>query len=305
MNETVTLKSGIKIPAIGFGPGSLGYSPIMKRHCGWIKAHINYYLGRFYFNRKQEKRYIHSIANALRVGFRLLDYSITYGNLPLIKEAIDKSGVRREEIFITTRIGNSEQFKNNIRDRFFYNLESWGLSKIDLLQFHWPVTDKFLHTWEEMIRLREEGYVRVLGVANCHKHHLEELEKETGILPEINQFEVHPLFSQKDLIQYCKDKGITVEAYTPIARFDDRLVRLPLLKELEKKYNKDFIQVILRWHIQNGIIPVVRTLNPKHQASNIDIFDFTLSKEDMQKIDAININSRLRYDPDNCDFSIL
>lgn len=96
-----------------------------------------------------------------------------------------------------------------------------------------------------------------------------------------------------------------VEAYTPVARYDDRLVRLPLLKRLEKKYNKSFVQIILRWHIQNGVIPLVRSLNPKHQKENFDIFDFELSDEDMKAIDGININSRLRYDPDNCDFSIL
>ena len=96
-----------------------------------------------------------------------------------------------------------------------------------------------------------------------------------------------------------------VEAYTPIARYDDRLVRLPLLRKFEKKYNKTFVQIILRWHVQNGVIPLVRSMSKEHQLENFSIFDFELSPEDMQAIDAININSRLRYDPDNCDFSIL
>ena len=108
-----------------------------------------------------------------------------------------------------------------------------------------------------------------------------------------------------DEISFCKEHGITVEAYTPVARFDDRLMRLPLLKKIGEKYGKSVVQVVLRWHIQNGVIPVVRTLSAAHQKENLNIFDFTLTDEEMKAIDGININSRLRYDPDNCDFSIL
>ena len=184
-------------------------------------------------------------------------------------------------------------------------LKNMNLEYVDLLQFHWPVTDLYLDTWREMEKLYEEGYVKHLGVANCHQHHLDEILKICKHKPEVGQFEIHPLFTQKPLIQYYKEHGIVVEAYTPIARYDDRLVRLPLLKKLEKKYNKTFVQIILRWHIQNGIIPLVRSMSKEHQLENFSVFDFELSQEDMAAIDAININSRLRYDPDNCDFSIL
>ena len=144
-----------------------------------------------------------------------------------------------------------------------------------------------------------------MGVANCHAHHLEKLFTLTEEKPLINQFEIHPLFTQKPLIAYCREHGIQPEAYTPIARFDDRLVRLPILNRIAEKYGKTFLQVVLRWHVQNGIVPVVRTLNPKHQKENLGIFDFSLTDEEMAQIDGININSRLRYDPDNCDFTIL
>jgi diketogulonate reductase-like aldo/keto reductase len=147
--------------------------------------------------------------------------------------------------------------------------------------------------------------VKHLGVANCHQHHLEEIFKICKYRPEVGQFEIHPLFTQKSLIEYYKQQGIIIEAYTPVARYDDRLVRLPLLHRLGKKYNKTIIQIVLRWHIQNGCIPIIRSLNPIHQQENYDVFDFELSEEDMNAIDGININSRLRYDPDNCDFSIL
>ena len=156
-----------------------------------------------------------------------------------------------------------------------------------------------------MLKLYDEGYIKALGVANCHQHHIEELLKVSEVIPAVNQIEVHPLFTQKTLIEYCQNKGIVVEAYTPIARFDDRLVRLPLLKRIAQKYNKTIVQIVLRWHIQNGLIPIVRSLNKKRQLENISIFDFKLTADEMDSIDRININARVRYDPDNCDFSIL
>jgi diketogulonate reductase-like aldo/keto reductase len=156
-----------------------------------------------------------------------------------------------------------------------------------------------------MEQLYKDGYCRAIGVANCHRHHLEAIFKIAEIMPAVNQFEVHPLFTQKPLIEYCKSKNIAVEAYTPIARFDDRLVRLPALKEIAKKHRKTIVQVVLRWHIQNGVVPVVRSLNKTRQLENISVFDFELNDGEMKTIDGFNINSRLRYDPDNCDFSIL
>ena len=251
------------------------------------------------------RQYVAAIENALHLGYRLIDYSAAYGDGQLLMEAIQKSGVRREELFITTRVSNRAQREGRVREELTSFLKTMKLDDVDLLQFHWPVTDLYLDTWREMEKLHEEGLVKHLGVANCHEHHLEELFKMCKYRPEVGQFEIHPLFTQKPLIEYYREQGIVVEAYTPLARYDDRLVRLPLLKRLEKKYDKTFVQIILRWHVQNGVVPLVRSMSRKHQQENIDIFDFELSDEDMKAIDGININSRLRYDPDNCDFSIL
>jgi diketogulonate reductase-like aldo/keto reductase len=293
------------LPKVGYGPGILDYSPKMKSQKSHWKNYLDSRIDGLYKKRNREKRYVDSVSNALQLGYRLLDYSAAYGSGELIGKAIKKSGIARNELFVTTRVSNKAQREYKIREEFFACIHNMGLEKIDLLQFHWPVTDIYLETWREMENLYEEGYVEHLGVANCHQHHLEDIFKICKHRPEIGQFEIHPLFTQKPLIQYYKDNGIIVEAYTPIARYDDRLVRLPLLKKLEQKYNKTFVQIILRWHVQNGVIPLVRSLDPKHQAENIDIFDFELTEEDMKAIDGININSRLRYDPDNCDFSIL
>lgn len=291
--------------SIGFGPGGVGYSSKMQKRRKGLGTYFVKAINKFVYRPIQRIKYVNSVANALKIGFRLLDYSSAYGDGKLIGKAIKKSKINREELFITTRVSNYAQREKKVREEFLSFLHNAGLDYVDLLQFHWPVTDLYLDTWREMEKLKEEGLVKHLGVANCHQHHLEEIFKMCKYRPEIGQFEIHPLFTQKPLIQYYKNNNIIIEAYTPIARYDDRLVRLPLLKNLEKKYGKTFVQIILRWHIQNGVIPLVRSLSRKHQKENFDIFDFKLSEEDMKLIDNININSRLRYDPDNCDFSIL
>lgn len=298
------LRNG-EIPQIGFGPGSWGYSAKMKKQRKGISLFIYKVINKLYLRPVSRKKYVNAVACAFRIGYRLLDYSCAYSSPNLVAEGISKSGVKREDIFITTRISNRAQREGKVREEFLRFLKTMGIEYVDLLQFHWPVTGHYLDTWKEMEKLKDEGYVKYLGVANCHQHHLEEIFKICKYRPEIGQFEIHPLFTQKPLIEYYKQQGIVVEAYTPVARYDDRLVRLPLLRRLGEKYNKNFIQIILRWHVQNGVIPIIRSHDEEHLASNLDIFDFNLEDEDMKAIDAININSRLRYDPDNCDFSIL
>ena len=297
------LRNG-EIPQIGIGPGILGYTAKynkQSRLASFTRRAYSRLIGR----KLQERNYVKSVATALRMGYRLIDYSSAYGDGALIGSAVKDSGIPREQLFITTRVSNHAQRNHQVREEFLNTIHHMGIEYVDLLQFHWPVTDLFLDTWREMEKLKDEGYVRYLGVANCHQHHLEEIFGICKHRPEIGQFEIHPLFTQKPLIRYYKEQGIIVEAYTPLARYDDRLVRLPLLRRLEQKYSKTFVQIILRWHVQNWVIPLVRSLSYNHQLEDFSIFDFELSNEDMKDIDGININSRLRYDPDNCDFSIL
>lgn len=299
-----------RLAQLGFGPGICGYTakykPMIKG--GFLSRAYNALFRKYdkYIVRpKLEKRYISSVANAIESGYRWIDYSCAYGDGRLLGEAIWKSGAKREGLTITTRVSNYAQFNHCVREEFLNFLHNVGLEYVDILQFHWPVPEHYLDTWREMEKLYEEGYVKHLGIANCHPHHLEEIYKICKHKPEVGQFEIHPLFTQKPLIEYYKQHDIQVCAYTPIARFDDRLMRLPLLKQIGAKYGKNITQIVLRWHIQNGVIPIVRTLNPAHQKENLNVFDFELTADEMKAIDAININSRLRYDPDNCDFSIL
>ena len=307
--EYINLANGTNLPVIGFGPGGCGYTPnvAFRRPQRGLRSIPYRAYNKLIRRPGQEKNYMEAVASAIKKGFRLIDYSAAYGDGNLVRKGIQQSGISRNELVLTTRVSNGAQFKGRdaVKQEFFRQLKGLGTDYIDILMFHWPVADHYEETWQAMVELYREGYVKTLGVANCHAHHLEKLFTLTEEKPLINQFEIHPLFTQKPLIAYCKEHGIQPEAYTPIARFDDRLVRLPILNRIAEKYGKTFLQVVLRWHVQNGIVPVVRTLNPKHQKENLGIFDFSLTDEEMAQIDGININSRLRYDPDNCDFTIL
>lgn len=295
------LNNGVAIPIIGNGPGIPGYSAKYVQKNNLFKRAYKKFIGRPLIYRQ----WIDAVAHSFRIGYSLVDNSAAYGNEMLLYKAICKSSVPREQLFLTTRVSNKAQYNHRVREELFATLKSLHTDYVDLYQFHWPVTGCFLDTWQEMVKLYKEGYCRCLGVANCHVHHLETILANSEIVPTVNQIEIHPLFTQKDLITYCFSKGIAVEAYTPIARFDDRLMRLPSLSRIANKYQKTIPQVILRWHIQNGVIPVIRSLNKKRQLENISVFDFNLTPHEMAVIDGLNINSRLRYDPDNCDFTIL
>lgn len=304
--ETLKLLDGSKIPSIGFGPGILSwyakYNKPLHHKLPELSRRI---INKYYRYPRDRKNFVDAILNALELGYRVIDYAQAYGNPELIGKALSITDVPREEIYLTTRISNAAQYKGTQREELLRCLDKYGTDYIDIVQFHFPVTGHYLKTWEEILRLQQEGYLRYPSVANCNIHHLNEIINYTGSTPFINQIEVHPLFTQKPLVQFCKSKNILVEAYTPVARYDERLVRWPSLRKLASKYNKSIGQIILRWHIQNGIMPVVRCLSYAHQADNINIFNFNISDEDMALIDSYNINSRLRFDPDNCDFTVL
>lgn len=303
--DYLELNNGVKIPVIGNGPASVGYTTKYKRELPGRLKYISKAYTRCVNYLFKRDEYVDAVAHSFRVGFNLLDYSASYGDGSLIRKAINKSGLNRTELFLTTRVSNRVQESGEIRRCLMQQLQGLGTDYIDLLMFHWPVPEYYLETWRLMTELYEEGYCRAIGVANCHEHHLEKLASIGDIVPAVNQFEVHPLFTQKELIDYCHSKGIAVQGYTAIARMDDRLMHRPSLKNIAEKYNKSIVQIVLRWHIQSGIIPIVRSLNKKRQLENISIFDFKLTNEEMLIIDKINIDSRLRHDPDNCDFSIL
>lgn len=307
--EYLKLSNGYEMPKIGLGTDDVIF---VRRLRGKLKTsknrYINRLLGIYHYRvlRPYENwKLSNSICDAIKMGYRLIDTSSAYNNEKAIGRAIRKSGVPREEMFITSRCTNQDQYKGKVRESFLNSLSNFGLDYVDLYMFHWPVPDHFIDTWRELEKLQKEGYVRSLGVANCHKHHLEEIINNCEVKPVVDQFEVHPLFTQKELIAYCKSQCIQVEAYSPLAQNNDRLRKNRVLNGCAEKYGKNLQQIILRWHIQNGVIPIPRSTNHERMKSNVDVFDFELTEEEMKAIDAININSRLRYDPDNCDFTLL
>lgn len=307
--EFFKLSNGVHIPCIGTGPSSIERRIRWSRK-GWIERiplfghYINsiiYYA--IYYN--IERQWIKNLSKSLKMGYRLIDYSSAYGNERLISKAIKKSGVDRKDLFIISRASNKDQYNHKVRESFMRSLKSIGVDYLDLYMFHWPVTEHYIETYKEIEKLYKEGLIKAIGICNCHQHHIERILEECEIKPMVNEFEVHPLLTQEKLVQYCKSKGIQIIAYTPLAKNDDRLRYNTILRKLASKYNKNIQQIILKWDIQNCIIPIPYSFNVEHNRLNIDIFDFELSESEMQAIASININSRLRYDPDNCDFTVL
>ena len=303
MLESFSFVNKVKIPVIGTGPGMpktgtrwkcIDKIPFLGRYVNAVICRIN--------GRINQRKWVDRLAESLKMGYRLIDYSSAYGNEQLLKKAIKKSGLHREELFIVSRASNKDQYNQCVRESFMASLKKIGVDYLDLYMFHWPVTDHYIDTYKEIEKLYKEGLVKAIGVCNCHQHHLETIMKECEIVPMVNEFEVHPLFTQKPLIQFCKDHNIHVIAYTPLARNDDRMRSNLILRGIAKKYNKSIYQVILRWDIQNGLTPIPRSSNVERNRQNFDIFDFELTDEEIKAIDSININSRLRYDSDNLDF---
>ncbi|WP_297434793.1 aldo/keto reductase, partial [Sulfurimonas sp.] len=241
---------------------------------------------------------IKSISWALGNGYRLIDTSAAYNNEKLIQEGIENSGVKRKELFIVTRVSNNEQWNGNIRKALQDSLRKLGLDYVDLYMFHWPVPNIFIQTWGKMEELYKEGLARSIGVANCHQHHLEALISTSSIIPAVNQFEIHPLMNQKELINFCRSKNINIMAYSPIGRLHEKIKNNQILNNLAEKHNKSVPQIVLRWHFQNGLVTVPRSLTPLNISANLNIFDFELSQDEIQRIDRINENLRLRFHPD-------
>lgn len=304
-----SLHNGVQMPCIGTGPSAI-YRIVDNRKWKWLTKIPM--CGSFLFriiNRLLrilvEHKYVKVLAESIRQGYRLIDFSSAYGDGKLIGKAIRKSGVDRKEIFIVSKASNHGQYKNEVRKEFMSQLSNMGVDYIDIYMFHWPVTDHYIETYKEIEALYKEGLIKSIGVCNCQQHHIETIIKECEILPMVNEFEVHPLFTQKSLVNYCHELGMQIIAYTPLAINDYRLVNSKILRRIADKYHKNIQQIILRWHIQNGIIPIPFSFNIKHNQSNFEVFDFVLNDDEMKIIDGININSRLRYDPDNCDFTIM
>lgn len=237
---------------------------------------------------------------AINAGYRSIDTAADYRNEAGVGEAIRESGIDREELFITTKLSNTNQREGANLKAFEDSIKLLGLEYIDLYLIHWPVKGKYIESWRALVKLYEEGLVKAIGVSNFLTHHLEDIISDSGVTPMVNQVECHPWLTQKPLLDFCQNNNIQMEAYSPLMR--GNINEEPILSDIGEKYRKTPAQVVLRWHLQNKIVIIPKSIRESRIIENSDIFDFELTPEDMNKIDKLNKNKRFLPHPDHVDF---
>lgn len=267
------LSNGVKIPSIGFGTYKAG--------SGDDTASI--------------------VKCALNTGYRLIDAAYFYGNEKGVGQGIKESGIDRSEIFLTTKLWNDDHGYEKTMQAFNRSLENLQVDYIDLYLIHWP-NKLNAETWRAFEDLYKEGKVKAIGVCNFKIGHLEELKKTAKIMPMINQIEMHPLSSKNDMLDYCRQNNIEVMAWSPIVR--GKLFSNEIMMSLAEKYKKTIAELIIRWHIQRGVIPIPKSSNAGRIKENFDVFDFNISEEDMESINALNEGNGFSVTgvPDNTTF---
>ncbi|MBO0450901.1 MULTISPECIES: aldo/keto reductase [Enterococcus] len=241
-----------------------------------------------------------SVKWAIKEGYQLIDTAAIYKNEKGVGEGIRQSGVKREDLFITTKLWNADQGYESAHEAFNDSLNRLGLDYVDLYLIHWPVAGKFNDSWRAMEEIYESGRAKAIGVSNFHQHHIEELMTTAKIKPMLNQIELHPTLTQVELREYLAKENIAVEAWSPLGQ--GKILQHPTLIEIGKKHNKSAAQVIIRWHLQNDIIVIPKSVHEERIKENVDVFDFELTDEELKQIDGLNINERLGADPDHFDF---
>ena len=227
-----------------------------------------------------------AIAAAVKAGYRLIDTASVYKNEENVGRGIKKCGVSRKDLFITSKIWNTAQRMGDVYGAFERSLDRLMLDYVDLYLVHWPVPGCYLSTWKDMMKLKERGLARSIGVSNFQIHHLEELKNIYGVIPSVNQIECHPLCYPKALIDYCQANGIVVQAYAPLARgayLDNDIICI-----LATKYNRTQAQIGLRWMVQKNISVIPKSVHEERIIANARIFDFEIMEEDMKILDAMN-----------------
>lgn len=238
-----------------------------------------------------------TVGEALRVGYRSIDTAWGYFNEEGVGKAIRESGLDRDDIHVTTKVWNSYQGRDKTLESFDTSMANLGLDRLDLLLIHWPApaNDLYVETWETFVELRDSGRVTSIGVSNFEPEHLGRIIEATGVIPVLNQIELHPYFQQRTLRDFHDLHGIVTEAWAPIAR--GRVVDDPVLNEIGRAHGKTAVQVTLRWEIQSRIITIPKSDHAERIASNFDVLDFELSADEMAAIDALDRGDRTGPDP--------
>lgn len=271
ITDCAVLNNGVSMPWLGLGVWKVKDGEDVKRAVRW----------------------------ALETGYRSVDTAAVYGNEAGVGEAIRESGVPREQVFVTSKVWNADQGYETTLRAFEESRKKLKLDYLDLYLVHWPVKGKYKETWKALEKLYRDGYVRAIGVSNFQIHHLEDLLADSEVVPAVNQVEFHPLLTQQELRAFCRRQNIQLEAWSPLMQGN---LDQPLLTRLAEKYGKTPAQIVLRWDLQNGVVTIPKSVTEHRIRENADIFDFTLSAEDMEQISGLNQNKRFGPDPDNFNF---
>lgn len=258
------------------------------------------WLGLGVFRSNEGEEVERAVSCALEAGYRSIDTASLYRNEKGVGNAIVQSGIARQEIFLTTKIWNSDQGYQSAFRALEESLEKLQTHYVDLYLIHWPKGELSVQTWKAMEEMYQKGVVRAIGVSNFMVHHLSHLMEHARIRPMVNQYEFHPRLLQPALLQFCHDHRIQPQAWRPI--MEGQVNDIPLMQELGQKYGKSPVQVVLRWDIQKGVVTIPKSVNPERIIHNAGIFDFEISDEDMARIDHLDQKERMGADPDDIDF---
>ncbi len=272
INGTFTLNNGVEMPYLGLGV----------------------YLS------EDGREVINAVKWAVESGYRHIDTASIYENEQGVGEGIRASGIQREDIFLVSKVWNTDQGYDTTIRAFEASLKRLGTDYLDLYLIHWPVAGKYKETWRALEELYRENRIRAIGVSNFMQHHLEDLLEGANVVPAVNQMEFHPFLVQQSLLEYCYSHGIQYEAWSPLMQ--GHIFKEPVFQRMADKYGKTIAQIALRWNMQKGVITIPKSSKKERIRANADIFDFSIAEEDMRIIDALDKGKRFGPDPDNFDF---
>lgn len=239
---------------------------------------------------------VEAMVKAIHTGYKAIDTATVYDNEAEVGEAVRAGGVPREELFITSKVWNTDQGYDQTLRAFEASLKRLDMDYLDLYLTHWAIPETFEETYRAIERLYDEKLILAAGVSNHQQHHLEKILAKANTKPMVNQIELHPQLTQEALREFCASEDIAVTSWSPLAR--GRLLEDPALSEIGEKYGKSIAQTIIRWHLQNDLVVIPKSVTPSRIAENADVFDFELSQEEMQQISALNQDWRSGTHPD-------
>lgn len=258
------------------------------------------WLGFGVYQAKDGQQVQDAVQCALETGYRSIDTAAVYGNESGVGEAIQRSGIPRDEIFLTTKLWNEEQRNKRTLEAFNESLQRLSTEYVDLYLVHWPVEGCYRETWQAMEEIYNSGRAKAIGVSNFMVHHLEDILRDGEVVPAINQVEFHPRLVQPELQDFCKRQRIQVEAWSPLMQ--GQAINEPTIQQMASQYERSPAQIVLRWNLQHHVVTIPKSVHANRIEENAQIFDFELTEADMAKLDSLDEGRRVGPDPYNFSF---